>query len=215
MKLYVMRHGETTWNTQWRLQGSSDTHLNENGREMAAKTGKGLKDIRFDLCFTSPLHRARETAELVLGDPKIPIIADERLREISFGEWEGKSTKGPNSPIPRDMLYCFFHKPEDYIPPKGGESLESLCHRTGMFLEEVISNPENRDKNILITSHGCAARGVMQKVYGNTGLADFWHGTTPPNCSMCVVEVNNGSMQLLEEDVIYYECDSLPEYVIE
>ena len=215
MKLYVMRHGETTWNTEWRLQGSSDIPLNENGKEMARDTGKGLLDIPFDLCFTSPLSRARETAELVLQGRNVPIIADERLREISFGEWEGNSTKGPDSPIPRDMLNCFFNKPEDYVPPKGAEPLVSLCLRTKNFLEEIIANPEYQDKTILITSHGCAARGVMQKVYGNEGLANFWNGCTPPNCSLCIVDVTNGMITLEAEDALYYECAQLPVYVIE
>lgn len=215
MKLYIMRHGETTWNTQWRLQGSSDTVLNEKGREMAVETGKGLKDVPFDLCFSSPLHRAKETAELVLQGRDVPIITDDRLREISFGSWEGNSTKGSDSPIPRDMLNCFFNKPEDYVAEDGAESLESLCSRTGEFLEELIANPMYQDKTILITSHGCAARGVMQKVYGNVGLANFWNGKTPPNCSLCIVEVVDGHMKLIAEDALYYECAELPVYVIE
>lgn len=57
MKLYVIRHGETTWNVERKLQGASDTELNENGIALAIKTGKAMKEIPFDLCFTSPLKR--------------------------------------------------------------------------------------------------------------------------------------------------------------
>lgn len=92
MKLYVIRHGETTWNVERKLQGASDTELNENGIALAIKTGKAMKEIPFDLCFTSPLKRARHTAQLVLGDRKeVPVIEDVRLREISLGSGREKT----------------------------------------------------------------------------------------------------------------------------
>ena len=90
MKLYIIRHGETSWNVERRLQGASDTDLNENGIALAAITGAAMKEIPFDCCFSSPLKRARETARLVLAGRNIPVTEDERLREISFGEWEGR-----------------------------------------------------------------------------------------------------------------------------
>ena len=65
MRLYMVRHGETAWNKERRIQGQADIPLNEFGRMLAEKTAKGLSDIRFDICYTSPLSRARETAALV------------------------------------------------------------------------------------------------------------------------------------------------------
>ena len=79
MKLYIIRHGETSWNVQRRLQGASDTDLNENGITLAKRTGEALKEIPFDLCFTSPLKRAKMTAELILAGRDISIYDDERL----------------------------------------------------------------------------------------------------------------------------------------
>ena len=67
MKLYIVRHGETQWNKARKIQGQVDIPLNEFGRTLAKKTAKGLADINFDLCYTSPLIRARETAELILA----------------------------------------------------------------------------------------------------------------------------------------------------
>ena len=61
MKLYIVRHGETEWNKARRIQGQVDIPLNEFGRRLARKTAKGLSDITFDLCYSSPLSRARET----------------------------------------------------------------------------------------------------------------------------------------------------------
>ena len=116
MKLYIIRHGETSWNVQRRLQGASDTDLNENGITLAKRTGEALKEIPFDLCFTSPLKRAKMTAELILAGRNIPIYDDERLREISFGEWEGRDS----ALLPAHMLDNFFHHTEVYEPPKVG-----------------------------------------------------------------------------------------------
>ena len=85
MKLYIIRHGETVWNTEGRLQGKEDIELNENGIRLAKVTAEAMRDIPFDLAITSPLKRARQTAELIVGDRKIPVIEDERIEEITFG----------------------------------------------------------------------------------------------------------------------------------
>ena len=96
MKIYLIRHGETSWNTLGRLQGRTDIELNENGIRLAKITGEKLKDVHFDLAIASPLKRAYETAGLVLGDRNIPILTDERIEEISFGEWEGLCCRREN-----------------------------------------------------------------------------------------------------------------------
>ncbi|MCD7736003.1 MAG: histidine phosphatase family protein [Lachnospiraceae bacterium] len=67
MRLYIIRHGQTEWNSSYRLQGRTDIPLNENGRELAKKTGAALQGISFTCAYTSPLVRARETARLVLS----------------------------------------------------------------------------------------------------------------------------------------------------
>ncbi|MDE7038136.1 MAG: histidine phosphatase family protein, partial [Lachnospiraceae bacterium] len=89
MKLYIVRHGETEWNKERRLQGQVDIPLNESGRRLARETSGGLAGIHFDLCYSSPLSRARETAELILEGRSTPVIEDERIIEMAFGECEG------------------------------------------------------------------------------------------------------------------------------
>lgn len=111
MRLYLIRHGETVWNTEGRLQGKADIELNENGIRLAKVTGEAMKDIHFDLAITSPLKRARQTAELVLGERKVPILEDSRIEEITFGVWEGLCCKreklsDPVTGIPK-ILYRF------------------------------------------------------------------------------------------------------------
>ena len=84
MKLYLIRHGETDWNKERKLQGKSDIELNTFGRTLARKTAKHLRDLSFDLAITSPLKRAKETAEILLEGREIPLLEDERLAEMGF-----------------------------------------------------------------------------------------------------------------------------------
>ena len=99
--LYIMRHGRTDWNVRHKLQGRTDIPLNEEGRRMAEKAGEEYRNIPLDLCFCSPLVRARETAEIVLRGRNIPIRTDDRLREMSFGIYEGteNSFSDPDCPV--------------------------------------------------------------------------------------------------------------------
>ena len=87
--LYIMRHGKTEWNALKKLQGKTDIPLSAEGREMAEKARAEYADVHFDVCFCSPLIRARETAEILLRGRGVPIISDDRLAEMCFGEAEG------------------------------------------------------------------------------------------------------------------------------
>ena len=84
MRLYLIRHGVTDWNNEKRLQGKSDIPLNAFGELLAKETGEALRDIPFDLAYTSPLIRARRTAELVIGKRSVPILDDPRIEEIGL-----------------------------------------------------------------------------------------------------------------------------------
>ena len=76
MRLYVIRHGETSWNVARRLQGHAGADLNENGVRLAEVTARAMKDIPFDLCFTSPLTRAAHTARIILAGRNVPVIEE-------------------------------------------------------------------------------------------------------------------------------------------
>ena len=89
MKLYMLRHGRTLWNEAGKLQGRTDIALSEEGRRSALETGEELADVSFSAAFSSPLARARETAELILRGRDVPVQTDERLVELSFGSAEG------------------------------------------------------------------------------------------------------------------------------
>lgn len=201
MIFYIVRHGVTEWNALKKVQGSADIPLAKEGILLAEKTGETLKEIPFDICFSSPLIRARQTAELILGKRNIPVILDKRIQEIDFGVLEGTQFRDKDGNVINDQMEIFFHHPLDFRRPENGENIEDICKRTREFWEEKIQDPSLQNSVVLVTSHGCAVRALLRNVYENK--KDFWHGCVPPNCGVNIVEVIDGKARLLEEDKVY------------
>lgn len=166
-----MRHGKTEWNKIHRLQGRTDIPLCDEGRMMAEEAHREYGNVHFDICYCSPLKRARETAEIVLKDRNIPIVYDERLQEMNFGEYEGTREvfKIPDCPI-----RVLFKEPEKYTESVGGaESFEELYARTGEFLNEIVYPGLEEGKDILIVGHG-AMNSCINAQIKNIPRAHFW-----------------------------------------
>ncbi len=204
MKLYIVRHGETDWNRQKKVQGHTDIPLNEYGRHLTEETAEGMKDIPLDMGYTSPLKRARETAEIILKGRKIPLLDEPRIQEIGFGIYEGIHSGGEQKEPGSDEFNLFFTDTASYVPPEGAESVEELYERTGRFLEELCSCRDLADKNILISTHGAAMTAMLNRIRGNVNVAGFWEDEVPPNCSVTMVEVHDGCASIVKEGVIYY-----------
>ena len=204
MKMYIIRHGQTPWNARKCLQGRSDVDLNENGIYLAELTGKALRDVTFDMAFTSPLIRAKHTAQCILAGREVPIIEDERLIEISFGIYEGCCYAEENRQVPQQWIEKFFHAPQDYVAAPGGESLDDVEKRTRDFMEDICSRKELQDKTILVSTHGCALRGLLNSIR-ESNREDYWHGGVSKNCAVSIVTCNRGEKPVLvEENHIYY-----------
>ena len=201
MLIYIVRHGLTEWNKLKKLQGAADVSLAKEGILLAEKTGEALKDVKFDICFTSPLSRARQTAECVLGDRNVPIIPDKRIQEINFGDLEGSCVRDAEGNYIDPQVEMFFRDPVNFKRPENGEDIFDVISRTKDFWEEKTSDPSLADKTVLVASHGCAVRALLQNIYHDP--ENFWHGCVPPNCCVNLVEVKNGKTVLLEEDKVY------------
>jgi len=196
MRIYIVRHGETEANKNGYLQGWTDVPLNENGRIIAELTGRGLKDIRFDHCFSSPLIRAKETAEILLRESgnSVPVSFDDRIKEMNFGSLEGMSVRD-------EKLIQFLKEPVvDYKFPDG-ESFQEVMNRTQEFLKELIAKDDG--KTYLVSTHGCALRAMLNFLYEDKN--DYWHGHVPYNCCVNIIEVKNGTAKLIADDIIYYD----------
>ena len=201
MKLYFVRHGETDWNKDGRLQGRSDIPLNDTGRSMAQATAKALSHIPFDKVFSSPLIRAYETASILSAERKLAVCKDERLIELSFGTGEGESLSYIKS-HPESRLYDFIYHPQNYIPYEGGETFEELYSRCESFLKEVIFPLENIAEHILIVGHGALIRGMIYHMTRRENK-DFW-SVSHKNCSITIAEYANGTLSLLEEGKVLF-----------
>ena len=125
---------------------------------MAAAAAEEYKDIHFDICFCSPLIRAKETAQIFLSARNIPIIYDDRIMEMCFGTYEGieNSFEIPDCPI-----NVLFKDPVNYIPVENGESFEQLFARTGEFLRmlsdsaPLVIETLSSDDAIRVSAYGC------------------------------------------------------------
>ena len=203
MLIYVIRHGETSWNVLRKLQGHQGADLDEKGVRLAEITGEALKDVPFDICYTSPLIRARHTAEILLKGREIPIILEPRIMEIGFGEWEGLCCAPGRMEMPEEEFQKFYRDPFHFGAPPGGESIRQVCERTADFYQELIHKKGFENKTVLVSTHGCASRAFLNNVYANK--EDYWHGGVPMNCAVNILEVKDGIGRLLAEDQIYYD----------
>ncbi len=182
--LYIMRHGKTDWNERHKLQGNTDIPLNEEGRQMARDAAEEYKDVHFDICYCSPLVRARETAEILLKDRDVPIVVDRRLIEMGFGIYEGTENIFD---IPDHPLRVLFFSPEKYVTPVGGgETLDQMFARTGEFLREVVQPDLDAGKDVLIMGHGAMNSSIISIVKG-LPREKFWSFGIP-NCKLIELE---------------------------
>lgn len=202
MKIYIIRHGETDANKNGVLQGTSNWPLNEYGIQLAEITGSNMKGIKFDACFSSPLDRARQTAEIVLKNSgnNVDIQFDDRIKELNMGIYEGKKIRPGELEVPIVKILLFKFNAFLCGRFKGGENVKEVCNRTQKFLKELSTK---NYENVLVSTHGCAVRAMLNMFYKNKW--DFWQGNVPYNCVVNIVEVKNGKMELIEKDKIYYD----------
>lgn len=163
MLIYMVRHGQTDWNAESRLQGQKDIPLNETGRQQATGNGLALHGIlgrdaaAFDF-VSSPLGRTRETMERLrraMGLDPLEYRIDERLKEVSFGDWEGFTLPELKRRVPERIAARRLAK-WDFIPPGAdAESYEILSWRAGAWLRDV------RQPTICV-SHGGVIRALFK-----------------------------------------------------
>ena len=202
MKLYLLRHGRTAWNEAGKIQGRTDIPLGEEGRRSALEAGAALADIPFSAAFSSPLRRAKETAEIILGARKDILRTDERLIELNFGAAEGMCLRDMESG--KRPTTALFEAPERYVPPRGGESYEALLARCRAFLEEEILPNEKVWEHVLIVSHGAAVRGMFGAMFG-ARAGEIYGRRVQKNCAVNVIGCSSGAFAPLHIARVYCE----------
>lgn len=196
MKLYITRHGTTEWNLEKRLQGWADSPLTEDGRNRAIKLGNSLKDIDFDMIYTSPQERALNTAKLIRGNKNTEIKVHNGLKELRYGSWQGMYISDIEKDYPEDY-HSYINDPEQYMP-EDGESMVDLFQRVNLFLEEISTM---NYQNILIVSHGITIKAIIAIIkelsWQEFASLEIYTGT-----ALNVCELKDGSFEfLLEGDI--------------
>lgn len=152
MVIYLVRHGETDWNRQNRLQGREDIELNETGVRQSRDCAEALLDLPLDCILTSPLKRAKVTADIIAGGLQVfPVIVEQGLTERDFGKQSGLTLKEREALLARDENPCV-------------ESKESLTGRIMNVINAYIE--KNQYENILAVSHGASINAVLSHLSG-------------------------------------------------
>jgi probable phosphoglycerate mutase len=157
-RIIAIRHGETSWNADARIQGQLDIGLNETGRWQARRVGKALAEESITAVYSSDLERAQATAQPISDVKGVPVIPHEGLRERSFGMFEGKTFDEIHQTWPEHAQNWRKRIPE-WQPPDGGESLLQLRERVTRTLEQLAAR--HPGEQIVVVAHG----GVLDALY--------------------------------------------------
>jgi broad specificity phosphatase PhoE len=193
MELWLVRHGESTWNSARRFQGGSDAPLSPRGRRQAQALAAGLGAVRFNALYTSPLSRARDTAapcEVALG---LEAVLVDGLREVGLGNWEGLTLEEVVAQD-GDRYARWLREPLAHGPP-GGEPMMALAARVGAALTRLAAgHPAGR---ALVVSHGGAIASAVCGWLGRS-LNTIWT-LRLDNASITRVDLSEGRVLALNE----------------
>ena len=171
-----MRHGETDWNRELRLQGNSDTMLNATGRAQALELARELAEVPLDAVYSSDLGRARETAEIVVAGRRLDVRLDPGLRERSFGSWEG---------LTRSEIAERFPDLEHH----DGETDDEVRTRVLAAVDRIVAAHPGED--VLVVSHGGALNALWHHAFGERIVR--WG-----NCAAYRVAIRDGEFRAVD-----------------
>jgi probable phosphoglycerate mutase len=186
----LVRHGQSTWNRERRIQGQLDPPLSEEGREQARRLGRRLAGRRFEAFYSSDLKRAFETAQAIAAATGGQAEPEESLREIFLGEWEGLKTDEIAERFP-EAWARWVKKPDwDLVP--GGERAAAFEVRVAAAIDQIFQRHEHGD--VLVVTHGGVIQIALQRIVGNRSQGIFPFKIQ--NTSMSVLEKRNGRVMI-------------------
>jgi broad specificity phosphatase PhoE len=186
-RLILTRHGETDWNAEGRWQGHSDTPLNERGREQAAELAAQLDSV--DVVYASDLARARETAEIAAGRLGVDLHLDARLRERSFGAWEGLTS------AEIEERFADAHrrwKSGEGFGADDAEPFDAFAARIHAFLDDVLARHPTDE--VLVVAHGGSIRVIHALAMGLDYVRDHRSIPAVDNCALARYAARNGKL---------------------
>jgi broad specificity phosphatase PhoE len=190
--IFLARHGESDWNVQKRFQGHSDRPLTERGREQAHALADLVGSEKIDAVYTSPLRRARETAEIVAARAGLEAVALPELREVDTGSWSGLSRADVEVRFPEG----FARWRSGGSGWEDGESYEEMAERVIGALRKIAEH--HPDGRVLVISHGGPIRAIHAAAEG-LAIKDYRRlKPVEPNARLSAVAVENGRLTRLD-----------------
>jgi glucosyl-3-phosphoglycerate phosphatase len=189
--LLLVRHGETDWNRDGRWQGHSDTHLNDLGREQARRVAAELDGV--DVVYASDLARAQETAEIIAAALELDVRTDPRLRERSFGAWEGLTAPEIEERFAEDLARW---RVGDGAGAADAEQFDAFAQRVRAFLDDTLAR--HPGDTVLVVAHGGTIRVIHALASGLDYVLD--HRSIPgvPNCAVARYAARDGVLVPIE-----------------
>jgi alpha-ribazole phosphatase len=185
-KLILVRHALTTDNQNNRLSGHIDSAVSESGKKQIDKLTTYLEKIEIDKIYTTTSSRTKDTVKQIAKLKKIDIIEKQALKEISFGDFEGITFDEIKSNYPK-QFQDMIDKGYEYKYPNG-ESLIDSYNRVANEISKIIF--DNKDKTILICSHGGTIRNIITYLISNS--YEYHWNFKINNASITILEVENG-----------------------
>lgn len=188
MRLYLIRHGETALNKRGCYYGKTDAILSEKGISQAEYLRGLFKEISFDYIVASPLVRAYNTAQIVMGERKQDIFGDSRLMEQDFGIFEGMTYEEIDRKYPEELKSWNAQFSTYRIPE--GESFQEVRGRVEAFLEDIPSGRETKGESMLIAAHK-GTLGHLLAAMLKLPLEGYWNFVFDQGC-YSVVDLEDG-----------------------
>lgn len=181
-RLYLVRHGETIWNREIRIQGHKDIPLSPFGERQSAALAARLACTEIDAAYASDLQRAVVTASILLGGRDLVAQLRPALREAAFGTWEGLTYEEVKQAYPEEYAGRRLRPAE--VAPSGGETLSEMVRRVQQVIDNIVL--EHPDQSVLVVSHGGPLRVLLGILLG-LGLDSYWK-VRVDNCSLSIVD---------------------------
>jgi broad specificity phosphatase PhoE len=194
MDIYFVRHGQTEWDEERRMQGQKDSELTAMGKEDSKYLAKELSRTEFSQIYSSPLERAMDTARYIKMGRVQEIIPVDSFKEMNLGEWEGMLDRDVMNQYPEEH-FNFWNRPH-LFKPQGGESFEELRNRVKKGLDDLIEKAVG--DRIVVVTHTLVIKAILSIVH-DYPVDDFWKTTVLKSTSLTVLRVEDGKMETIVE----------------